>query len=139
MTKEELLKERYKMIADYPGSPCYVGDILTFEGSKIVEMFVNGQNADADFIIAAEIIKYPHLFRKMEWWEERKESEMPLFLKDIGDGEIFKVREWLRNDEAVIHLNDNKKQNHTGFHQASAHHFLPSDESEYNQYIQKQA
>lgn len=119
MTPEELLKPRYKVIADYPESPYKIGDIE-----------FNGTWSDND-----SLANYPSIFRKLEWWEERDVKDMPGYLKDTGDGEVFKVREWLDYSMAVIWLNKNKKINHTGFHQANTEHFLPATESEYNEYI----
>lgn len=59
----DLLKPRYIAIADYPG--------YTFEIGKILD----------DEIIIESMIKYPHLFRKLEWWEERNIEDMPIYLK----------------------------------------------------------
>lgn len=47
----ELLKPRYKVIADYPGSPFPVGFIMKDD--------------------CESWSKYPANFRKLEWWEER--------------------------------------------------------------------
>lgn len=35
--------------------------------------------------------KYPHLFKRLSWWEEREESEMPEYVKNAADGIVFKV------------------------------------------------
>jgi hypothetical protein len=65
---QELLKPRYKAISPnenhYPGSFWKIGDIID----------PTGRHTQFD--------KYPHLFRKLEWWEERKPEEMPLYVKD---------------------------------------------------------
>ena len=72
---QELLKPRYKVIADYPDSVFIVGEILrnpTYES------------------------KYPHLFKKLEWWEDRKPEEMPKYLKHTYDGKTsyYKIIKW---------------------------------------------
>lgn len=56
LSVEELLKPRYKVIADYPNSRLRNGQILNIEGD---ENDIDG------------FAKYPHLFQKLEWWEER--------------------------------------------------------------------
>ncbi len=62
MTKKELLIERYKCIADYPENKfCKVGEILMGNDSNLCN--------------------YPHLFKKLEWWEERTPRDMPTYIK----------------------------------------------------------
>lgn len=73
MTTEELLKPRYKVIADYPFNKIApVGEIIS--GDKLPMW---------------DVREFPHLFKKLEWWEERKESEMPEYVKR-GD-RVYKV------------------------------------------------
>jgi hypothetical protein len=72
---QELLKPRYKVIEDYPFSDCKLGEIFT-EG-KLEAAFFNN------------LSKYPHLFRKLEWWEERDEKDMPEYLRTTEHGEKF--------------------------------------------------
>lgn len=78
MSTEELMKVRYKVIADYPGMD--------------------------DFYKIGEIIQprypihygsYPHIFKKLEWWEERKESDMPQYVKSLNTTLIYKVFHWV--------------------------------------------
>lgn len=63
---EHLLAPRYKVIADYPNSPYYVGQVLSGDSYKTNEPYGG---------------RYPKIFVKLEWWEERQESEMPRFVK----------------------------------------------------------
>jgi len=82
MTAKELLIPRYQVIADYPNSPYKIGAI-----AKGNECLVNPECLD----------KYPHLFRKLNWWEHRKIEEMPkrLICKAIPDDtEIIEIEEW---------------------------------------------
>jgi len=68
MTAVELMTPRYELIADYPSNYCEVGTIIECP------------NFDHDFTKKAweEVIdKYPHLFRKLNWWEHRKVEDMP--------------------------------------------------------------
>ena len=55
---------RLEVIADYPGSVFKVGSIVDL--SK--DTYVTGWET------------YPHLFRKLEWWEYRKPDEMPEYI-----------------------------------------------------------
>jgi hypothetical protein len=78
LSKDELLKVRYKVIADYPKSIHKVGDVLYCDE--------NGPRMS----------QYPHLFKTLEWWEERAEDDMPEYVKYPNDarrfaGKVFKV------------------------------------------------
>jgi hypothetical protein len=40
---------------------------------------------------------YPHLFQKLEWWQERNLEELPKYIKYmIGDknGAVYKIESW---------------------------------------------
>jgi hypothetical protein len=84
MTSEELQTPRYKVIADYPHSPYKIGDIITFDQ----RLWINSDYKLAD----KSIDKYPHLFKKLEWHEEREPEEMPEYVKH-KNGNVFKVSE----------------------------------------------
>jgi hypothetical protein len=60
MTTEELLNPRYKVIAAYPSCPFQVGTILNP---------VDVKTLCGDF--PQFLGYYPHLFKKVDWWEER--------------------------------------------------------------------
>jgi hypothetical protein len=77
MNKDELLKPRYKVIADWPemrdrfkNQPIIILDKEDEEGW----FTTNG------FYQQIFFEKYPHLFKKLEWWEEREESDMPEYV-----------------------------------------------------------
>ena len=68
---QELLKPRYKVIADYPGNIWAIGSVLDLNISKQLSSYYD---------------KYPHLFRRLEWWEDRDVKDMPEYLKyNIND------------------------------------------------------
>lgn len=73
MEIQKLLKPRYRVIASYPSSGYEVGSTIENIGENYC-MFLN---------------EYPHLFRKLEWWEERKESDLPKYVKDKN--EVFEI------------------------------------------------
>jgi len=81
MTTEELLKPRYKVIADYPNSVHKIGSIILTE-----------DYAPFDRIKYYRCADYHHLFRKLEWWEDRKPENMPEY---VNTGKkILKVTKW---------------------------------------------
>lgn len=94
MTAKELLKPRFEIIADYPHLQYNVGRILTpvNEGSNVYDCL---ESPSSEFIHYPE--KYPHLFKKLNWWEHRKIEDMPkkLICKAFQDDtEIFHIEEW---------------------------------------------
>lgn len=96
MTTEELLIPRWKVIADFPGNRgMKIGDILkeTHKLHSLNSIKIN-PNCNPYRIIPS---KYPAIFKKLEWWEERDEKDMPLFLK-YTDGKIYPVSKyWSEN------------------------------------------
>ena len=77
MTTEELLKPRYKVIADYPNCTFSVGQVLVQDDKEETD-FWTGDQLYTDRYPK----QYPHLFKKLEWWEERKPEDMPEYVKD---------------------------------------------------------
>jgi hypothetical protein len=90
MSIEDLLKPRYKVIADYPNTPFKVGEIL--------------QRKEGDWLNDKGWSKlyepYPHLFKKLEWWEDRKLEYMPHFLK--GKTRSYEILTWELDSEGEI-------------------------------------
>lgn len=88
---------RFEVIETYPKSKFAKGDIL----ERIPNATNDWYNADKSLIYAdillEEIEQYPHLFRKLNWWEKRKIEDMPkrLICKAIpNDTEIMEIKEW---------------------------------------------
>lgn len=82
MTIEELLKPRWKVIADFP---CNVGHDV----GEIISEYKYKSEPDCCFIeidLDGKIFgicpdDYPHLFRKLKWWEEREIEDMPNYIR----------------------------------------------------------
>lgn len=118
MTTEELLKPRYKVIAEYPQSYLKVGDI--FEADNVTKFMAN----------------YPHLFKPLAWWEERKVEDMPEYVK-------YRNKVWQVNWEiwlAEFKPRYTKESNRTDSDLALSWHynsadFLPATLTEYSDYI----
>lgn len=79
---EHLLKPRWKVIADYPESNHYVGEIPNCYDNKIF-IESTGRYIKPD--------DYPAIFKKLRWWEERGIEEMPKYIKSTKMDIILKV------------------------------------------------
>jgi len=96
MTSKELMQPRFEVIETYPKSKFKKGDIL----ERIPNATNDWYNADKSLINAdillEEIEQYPHLFRKMNWWEKRTADQMPKKVMSILDdkGDTFEIQEW---------------------------------------------
>lgn len=92
MTPQQLLKERIKVIADYPGCKFKVGDILTYV-REIAQTYDLWRNESTGVEITySGFGAYPHLFKPLPWHEYRSPEDMPSFVK-YKDGRVFKVTE----------------------------------------------
>ena len=103
METADLLTSRFKVVADYPNSPFKVGEILERVQKSTEKWYSSSKTNFCRIIKEGVIINYPHLFRKIEWYECRKKEEMPTYLKQYnGKGEYFysKVIEWETNVKA---------------------------------------
>jgi hypothetical protein len=91
MKAEELLKPRFELIEDFPDNHYgEVGTILDRDWAKY-------PNDDETQKAIWRISDFPHLFRKLNWWEHRKVEDMPkkLICKAIeNDTEIIDIEEW---------------------------------------------
>lgn len=119
LSYDELLKPRYEVIADYPGSPYSFGDIL-------VQLRPHGYwSLPSDQCrIADDLLKYPHLFKPLQWWEHRKPEEMPEYVKYWDISSFFPVDRVCKTTEAPF--------NSINF---TADNFQPATEAEYFEYI----
>ena len=96
MTAKELMQPRFEVIETYPKSKFKKGDIL----ERIPNATNDWYNADKSLINAdillEEIEQYPHLFKKMNWWEKRTVEQMPKKVMSILDdkGDTFEIQEW---------------------------------------------
>lgn len=87
MTGEELLKPRYEVIADYPGSPFMIGQIYNTRMGNSCKRVIDLDNS------VTIVDEYPHLFKELKWWEKRTEAEMPKYVKFVYNGSIRYVHE----------------------------------------------
>ena len=147
---EKLLQPRYKVIADYPRNKYYenveVGEIIeAWHPNKILQDNITGFYG-----------KYPHIFKELEWWEEREIKDMPMYLKQTGmvdddDNTLpdwcFKVKkhfnagngEWRDNSIRIFcteeHPTKGWSLGNRSFHYSG---FIPATEQDYLTYKQNQ-
>lgn len=87
MNAKELMKPRYEVIADYPSNLDPVGTILKcpdYDNDFTKEYWVQSND------------NYPHLFRKLNWWEYRTAEEMPKKVMSLqGENrDTYEIEEW---------------------------------------------
>jgi hypothetical protein len=76
-TIEQLLQPRYKVIADYPGNVQPIGHIHSCIGDEQSIRYWAEQKE-----------KYPQVFKRLEWWEHRTDSELPRYMKYADNPEV---------------------------------------------------
>lgn len=90
MTPEELLIPRFKCIAPLPFQPekdmYKVGDIFTDDGKTVAK----NQNRDPVYSVVWQ--EYPHLFKPLQWYEDRAPKDMPEYVKYKSEN-VWKVIE----------------------------------------------
>jgi len=127
---EQLLKPRYKVIADYPSNDFEIGQILI--ESNTVEDWLQTDNWLHGIKLSAAKA-YPHLFKQLSWWEEREVGELiGLIVKKISyPFTITKVNAPISIDGRFF-VWDNMKNS------APFEDYLPATEAEYLTYINKE-
>jgi hypothetical protein len=118
MSVEELLKPRYKVIADYPNNSWSVGEIIDRDW---------GWDGDDEIGFKHHISHYPHLFQRLEWWQDRKPEEMPRYLKDTRDGEVVSAIQY--GDSQVLVMARVFQC------RIELRYLIPCDEADYNAYL----
>jgi hypothetical protein len=134
LTKEQLLIPRYKIIAPIPFKEeedfWRVGEILDRDW---------GWHGDDDDGFKYHISDYPHLFKNLEWYEDRTPDQMPEYLRYVVDfmghygaplNSIFKVSEYKTWGDALAFYSDQLKGK-----PLYLAHTLPATEEEYNAFI----
>lgn len=139
MTVEELMKPRYKCIANYPQAPYNEGDEHKFiEGDLLIQGNVNGAitfrrygrlgHMSVGVPCCAHPEKYPKVFQPLFWWEYRRLQDMPDYLFCPGLKSYFMVEQW--NDKSFI-IDGRTKKHYCNY--------VPATKEQYESYInQKQ-
>ena len=127
MTAQDLMKPRYKVIADYPNNQLSLGRILDSSSDNLIQKIVFCIGGDY-WRLPEELDKYPHLYKKLAWWEDREVKVMPEFLKD-EHGEVFRVEEYSKGDYVSLYKNNGDQDFPFGSH--SLYELLPATLEEY--------
>lgn len=107
-----LLLPRFKQVVDYPKSP-----------NKVGEIFVASENSIEYFQ------KYRAIYKPVKWWQHRKESDLPEYLKNKLNGEVVKVKSW-----SIVNDCTTAKLEHEDFPMSiNMDSFSPSTERDYKQ------
>lgn len=126
---KELMRPRYEVIADYPGNQNKVGSIIVCPDYDFT----------AQYWIEAND-KYPHLFKKLNWWEHRKVEDMPMFLRSDLDAKsptFHKIVEWrMRELWGVIDPENRSVCSLMAFNPKFG--YFPATEQEYLEYEKSQ-
>ena len=136
MTPEELMKPRYKVIADYPDNKNKIGDIIPMKHA--------GTAAACD-LVCGWYDRFPSIYKRLEWWEERSPEDMPEYIKVMSKGMlcnavvggVYKVHKHFSSSYGE----PNKKGTQIfGDDYLSYSRTVPATETEYNEYLkQKEA
>ena len=120
LSKDELLRDRYKCIAIDTSESFKVGEILTHPPEWGARFWVTPSDR---IIIHPE--KYPHLFQPLPWWSDRKPEDLPEYVKN-DRGLCFRVDSWRIEDDAFFFKDG----------PASLRNKLPATRAEYEAYQQ---
>lgn len=122
MSNEELMRPRWRVKINYPGSQFKVGEII------IKHKYASGNWHVPNFMYEPE--NYPEIFEEIEWCEERDEHDMPKFVR-CGNS-IHKVSRWVGSFQNTCwigcHVTDSAKFIYS-------QKLLPATATEYEQYI----
>lgn len=143
-TVEELLKPRYKVINTWPGmaaEPFELDQIVNLEQHE--EHFIHTplRHLPESYMREDFFKTFPHLFKKLEWHQERHIEDLPLYLKDKD--RIWKLKGWVTDMIGSPYpINFVDKEGDTDQFCSIAWHFrkdrmMPATEEEYNNYKSK--
>lgn len=110
MNVADLMKPRFKVVAMYPYCPWELNEILIPDEDEEMVNPATGFVASSKVLSLSDIQLYPHLFRKLAWYEERDVKDMPEYVKIATtnfselrpNGTIHKVTYWNMNDGANL-------------------------------------
>lgn len=129
MTKEELLLPRLITIAEDTSGNLKVGEIFGFDD----EFGIHWTSKNA--FTPEEITRFPHLFRKLDWWEHRNIEDMPEYVReDSGNGYLYKVEKYTITEDGSMKMLLENGYNYY-CNKNVMWFFQPATEQEYIEYI----
>lgn len=133
LSVEELLKTRFKVIGDYPDSQFKVGEILYIPNHKAFPTwFQTNRRSNNEGRFEAVLEKYPNIFKKLFWWEERQPEDMPEYVRQIRSQKIIKSE----YDFPKL-LSGPFVENYTTSPHSYIFYFVPATKEEYDNQIKK--
>jgi hypothetical protein len=106
MEAKELLKPRYKVIGLWPDCTVVIGGILIKHNNIDDWLYLPKTNSSyaMNGIRESAAKKYPHLFKRLEWWHERDVKDLPDYIGVKDDDTFLWVAPVVRWDE--LRLNE---------------------------------
>lgn len=110
MTLIELLSPRYKVIAPWPGmdaEPFHLGQVVTLQRHVIEDghiwIHMPIKHMPNSYMRQEFFDNFSHLFKKLEWWEDRKPEDMQgLYIRstanNASNGGVFKIKNHYTSD-----------------------------------------
>lgn len=136
MTHKELLKPRYKATADYPNTGFKENEVFVTVMGNSGKQCVH-RNITYNEEVAIYPADYPHLFKELEWWEERTAKDMPEYMKCKSSvhpkGIVWRVRQWAINTATFFAHGEDAGFGHCVFTQSDI--LLPATKEDYDNYI----
>jgi hypothetical protein len=138
MTTEELMRPRFKVIADYPGSKHQVGKIyIKMDGREFYE------NIETGMAIGFDPKYYENIFRPLAWWEDRELPQMPEYLKRVKVtpfmetpiNSVIKVNKWFIDEDGKDAYFTWEGNNELGNYPST---YSPATKQEYQSFINNQ-
>lgn len=151
LSVDELLRPRYKVIADYFYNPYKIGDIITvLYDDRSVHLTTTsyrdefGETVEQNnFFNPKRLEDFPHLFKPLSWWEDRhyKDVEAVKHIKNTKTNKVYEVEHYGAMFGYMSGVRDNFTPKRTenwpdGSIELAAYH-VPITEAEYNAYINK--
>lgn len=118
---KNLLIPRYEVINDYPKSRYEIGHIIVVDWTT------------------DEYDNFPHIYRKLNWYEKRTEDDMPKYVKFVWENKInnvLRVTSWLYNTENEINGFSLRESESSTY--SSIIGWSPATKKEYDEFIKKQ-
>lgn len=132
MSIEQLMKSRFKVVADYPNSPFRCGDILEIVADPVDKWYCYRTGRTYN----VEVKSYPKVFQSIEWWQDRNPEEMPEYVWYDATGFspkekliVLKVAKWVEEPDGEVWADANDPIGYCTYHMPR-----PATIEEYNQY-----
>ena len=140
MTPEQLLIPRFKCIAPLPFQPdkdmYKVGDIFTDDGKTVAK----NQNGDPVYPVVWQ--EYPHLFKPLEWHEDRAQEDLPEYLiyqKDFhySQGTVVQAKKYEWEWRGKCWWFNDGRQASVSLALRCVKDYLPATHEEYESYLKE--